>query len=55
MIQHWHQGWLQIGLPNFDGILFSALGPQYNASSSAFISNLGQIEKFFFSISALDS
>jgi hypothetical protein len=37
----------------FDGILFSALGPIQGHKSSAFISSLGQIEKFFFSISAL--
>jgi len=32
--------------PKFDGILFSALGP-YKPKSSAFINNLGQIEKCF--------
>jgi hypothetical protein len=26
MLEHWLQG-LQVGLPKFDGILFSALGP----------------------------
>jgi hypothetical protein len=37
----------------FDGILFSALGPiQHGHKSSAFVTNLGQIEKisFYFSL-----
>jgi hypothetical protein len=40
--------------PKFDGILFFSLGGQYKAIKSlAFISNLGQIEKFLKKISAL--
>jgi hypothetical protein len=37
---------------NYDGILFSALGPIEGHKVQHFFSNLGQIEKFF-SISAL--
>jgi hypothetical protein len=54
MQEHWPPrvaNWL----PKFDAILFSALKPIQGHKSSAFISKLGQIEKFFFSISALDS
>jgi hypothetical protein len=50
MLEHWPQG-LQIGLPNLMVSFFEPWG-QYKASS-AFISRLGQIEKFFFSLSAL--
>ncbi len=53
MMQHWPQlprvaNWP----PKFDGILFPSLGTYTRPSSSAFISNFGQIEKFV-SISAL--
>jgi hypothetical protein len=43
---------MQIGLPNVMVSCFSALGPIQSHKVQHFISNLGQIEKFF-SISAL--
>jgi hypothetical protein len=52
MLEHWPQG-LQIGFPNSMVSFFQPLGPNTQLQSSAFISNLGRIEKFFFSISAL--
>ncbi len=47
MLKHWPQG-LQIGFPYL-------IGPIQGHKSSAFISNLGQIEKIFFSCFSLDS
>jgi hypothetical protein len=53
MLEHWPQGLVANWPPKFDGILFFlSLGANTRPSSSAFISNYGQIEKFF-SISAL--
>jgi hypothetical protein len=52
MLKHSPQ-WLQIGFSNSLVSFFEALGPTLRpSSSSAFIHNLGQIEKIF-SISAL--
>jgi hypothetical protein len=50
MLEHWPQG-LQIGFTNLM-VSFFSLGANTRPRSSAFISNLGQIEKIF-SISAL--
>ncbi len=46
MLKHWPQG-LKIGLPISMVFFFPALGP---ILSSAFISNVGQIEEIFHSL-----
>jgi hypothetical protein len=38
---------LQIGLPNFDGILFFSLGANMRPKRSAFIIYLGHVQKVF--------
>jgi hypothetical protein len=47
MVEHWSQG-LQVGLPNFTVSFSLSLGANTSPYSSAFISNLGQIEKLFY-------
>ncbi len=48
MLEHWPQG-LQIGFPNsLVFFFFKALGANIRPWSSAFIRNLGQIEKTFY-------
>jgi hypothetical protein len=39
--------------PEFDGILFPALGPIQGHKSSGFINTQGRLKSFFFSISSL--
>jgi hypothetical protein len=52
MIQHSSKA-LQIGFPQLMVSFSSALGPIQGHKVQCLISNLGQIEKMFFSISAL--
>ncbi len=53
MLEHWPQGFANWP-PKFDGILFFSIGANTRPYCSAFITNFGQIEKFFFNVS-LDS